>query len=92
MAEEATQSSNANNPGMDIKEEEIDAVIDPEIDLGAKGDEAMNIDGANDGEAAVPALEARIPAKKDATLREFLGKMDDYAPIVCGSYRALESP
>lgn len=32
----------------------------------------------------VPAiLESRIPAKKDATLREFLGKMDDYAPIVC---------
>jgi len=27
-------------------------------------------------------LEARIPAKKDATLREFLSKMDDYAPIV----------
>jgi len=27
-------------------------------------------------------LESRIPAKKDATLREFLGKMDDYAPIV----------
>ena len=27
-------------------------------------------------------LEARIPAKKDASLREFLGKMDDYAPIV----------
>lgn len=26
--------------------------------------------------------ESRIPAKKDATLREFLGKMDDYAPIV----------
>lgn len=27
-------------------------------------------------------IEPRIPAKKDATLREFLGKMDDYAPIV----------
>lgn len=30
----------------------------------------------------VPEPEARIPAKKDATLREFLDKMDDYAPIV----------
>jgi transcription initiation factor TFIID subunit 10 len=28
------------------------------------------------------APESRIPAKKDATLREFLSKMDDYAPIV----------
>lgn len=57
-----------------------------------------NLDGANDpadikpksdsATATVEAvtqpeeIEARIPAKKDATLREFLGKMDDYAPIV----------
>ncbi|KAF2094956.1 transcription initiation factor IID, TAF10 subunit [Rhizodiscina lignyota] len=27
-------------------------------------------------------LEARIPAKKDASLKELLGKMDDYAPII----------
>jgi transcription initiation factor TFIID subunit 10 len=26
--------------------------------------------------------EARIPAKKDANLREFLSKMDEHAPIV----------
>ena len=26
--------------------------------------------------------ESRIPSKKDATLREFLSKMDDHAPIV----------
>lgn len=35
--------------------------------------------GATTGGAG---LEARIPTKKDASLREFLGKMDDYAPIV----------
>ncbi|KAK8227829.1 transcription initiation factor TFIID 23-30kDa subunit-domain-containing protein [Phyllosticta paracitricarpa] len=29
-----------------------------------------------------PAAELRIPTKKDASLREFLGKMDDYAPII----------
>ncbi|KAI9726764.1 MAG: hypothetical protein M1828_000620 [Chrysothrix sp. TS-e1954] len=29
-----------------------------------------------------PEVEARIPQKKDATLREFLGKMDDCAPII----------
>jgi transcription initiation factor TFIID subunit 10 len=52
--------------------------------------DAMNLDGANDTEPAAvngmedsaAAFEARIPAKKDATLREFLGKMDEYAPIV----------
>jgi hypothetical protein len=26
--------------------------------------------------------ESRIPAKKDATLREFISKMDEHAPIV----------
>jgi hypothetical protein len=31
------------------------------------------------------APESRIPTKKDATLREFLSKMDDYAPIVRAS-------
>ena len=40
----------------------------------ANGDTAMQSD--------IPAIETRIPAKKDATLREFLSKMDDYAPIV----------
>jgi hypothetical protein len=27
-------------------------------------------------------LDTKIPAKKDATLREFLSKMDEHAPIV----------
>jgi transcription initiation factor TFIID subunit 10 len=27
-------------------------------------------------------LEPRIPQKKDASLREFLGKMDDYTPLI----------
>ncbi|KAF9640492.1 putative myb dna binding protein [Lasiodiplodia theobromae] len=31
---------------------------------------------------APPASELRIPTKKDASLREFLSKMDDYAPII----------
>ena len=29
--------------------------------------------------------EPRIPTRKDISLRDFLGKMDDYAPIVCES-------
>lgn len=60
--------------------------------------DAMNLDGANDmdgnapsgppaadgimGAGAPPTSELRIPTKKDASLREFLSKMDDYAPIV----------
>ncbi len=38
--------------------------------------------GGRAGADIVPEPEPRIPTKKDATLREFLGKMDDYAPIV----------
>lgn len=52
--------------------------------------EPMNTqtDGANDpapeqiAEPDIPVLETRIPAKKDASLKEFLNRMDDYAPIV----------
>lgn len=27
--------------------------------------------------------ESRLPTRKDVSLREFLDKIDDYAPIVC---------
>jgi len=39
----------------------------------------------NNGEeadSAAPAPEPKLPTRKDASLKEFLGKMDDYAPIV----------
>ncbi|KAL2108000.1 hypothetical protein VUR80DRAFT_4416 [Thermomyces stellatus] len=37
----------------------------------------------NNATPAPPTLpEARLPTKKDTSLREFLGKMDDYAPII----------
>lgn len=76
---------------------DLDAAIDADINANPTQPDAMNLDGANDtGPAAAngaadaaASLEARIPAKKDATLREFLGKMDDYAPIVRLPYRQL---
>jgi hypothetical protein len=71
--------------------EELDPTVEEEINHDATQADAMNIDGAADAEPAAvngitdtaQTFEARIPAKKDATLREFLGKMDEYAPIVC---------
>jgi hypothetical protein len=71
--------------------EELDPSVENEIIPDATQPDAMNLDGTNDAEPPttngvpeVPAtFEARIPAKKDATLREFLGNMDEYAPIVC---------
>lgn len=34
-----------------------------------------------------PAPEPKLPTRKDASLKQFLGKMDDYAPIVRPPYR-----
>ncbi|KAI5197732.1 transcription initiation factor IID, TAF10 subunit [Aureobasidium subglaciale] len=45
-------------------------------------DANMNMDGATDDAPAVPQIETRMPAKKDVALRDFLGKMDEYAPII----------
>lgn len=74
---------------------DIPSSTDPAI---ATQPDAMNLDGSNDMDGqqapgapgapdgimagAPPASELRIPTKKDASLREFLSKMDDYAPIV----------
>lgn len=83
-----TQES-TEDPALDV-DRELDAEINP-----ASSNEtmAMNMDGPNDapgasapeanGLSAIPAvLEPRIPQKKDTSLREFLGKMDDYAPLI----------
>lgn len=49
--------------------------------------------GEDTAEEAPPAIqEARMPTKKDTSLREFLGKMDDYAPIVCSLPLLLPPP
>lgn len=64
----------------------IDDAIDNDINMNNAGDmPAAN--GANDaGAPANPAALAGASApasKKESSLRDFLGKMDDYAPIVC---------
>lgn len=70
------------------KAEELDASIDADIPDPATQADSKTLDGANDPNTAddidgVPeVVEPRIPAKKDATLREFLNRMDDHAPIV----------
>jgi transcription initiation factor TFIID subunit 10 len=84
MSESTTQPQDASMETND----ELDPTVEEEINRDATQADMMNVDGANDepvvnGIAEAPhTVEARIPAKKDATLREFLGKMDDYAPIV----------
>ena len=85
MADNPQPPANA-DAEMNINDE---AALEADTAADTTQPDAMNLDGANDTEPpqrngtteAVP-LEPRIPAKKDATLREFLSKMDDYAPIV----------
>lgn len=76
----------------------LDASVDQDIELGGVADNTAenNIDMANatDGDENIPlgnpvqtadsvdALAATAPSKKETSLREFLGKMDEYAPIV----------
>jgi len=104
----ADPSGSAAPPAVDgaapeVREVDLDVAIETDMNIAGPSQAAdpMNVDGANDAEAhsmngvdpTIPqALEARIPAKKDATLREFLGKMDDYAPIVCLCLALPRSP
>ncbi|KAI9809759.1 MAG: hypothetical protein M1825_000192 [Sarcosagium campestre] len=70
-------------------EADLDASIDADIDMaGTNKPDAMALDGAVDEAAPTEvdpisgAPDVQLPTKKDATLREFLSKMDDYAPII----------
>lgn len=61
---------------------DIDASIEQDIDMNAEpsqatGDDNVPLPTDVDQMAAAPP-----PSKKETSLREFLGKMDDYAPIV----------
>jgi transcription initiation factor TFIID subunit 10 len=50
---------------------------DPSADLVPVGNkEGEEVD------PVAPAPEPKLPTRKDASLKEFLSKMDDYAPIV----------
>lgn len=67
--------------------DDIDVEVDMQDDTmdntnNAKSAANMNMDGASDEPPSVPQIETRMPAKKDVALRDFLGKMDEYAPIV----------
>lgn len=71
------------------EEQSAAADLDPSLDTemqGAEGEDktlsAINMDGASD-EPQPPQIETRMPAKKDVALRDFMSKMDEYAPIVC---------
>jgi len=85
----------ASQPSQDLtaaepqtQEKDIDASIEADINMsGTSHPNAMNLDVSGDLDpTSAPELDRVAPApdsqKKDASLREFLNKMDDYAPIV----------
>ncbi|KAJ5893585.1 hypothetical protein N7495_005276 [Penicillium taxi] len=77
-------------PPTSTSQEPTDSAIkaEPGIDGSDEGDIDMNIDeaatGAGPEEDATlePITAAPPPSKKETSLREFLGKMDEYAPII----------
>jgi len=56
--------------------------------VGAPG---VGPNAANVPQPPMPA-EPKLPTRKDTSLKEFLNKMDDYAPIVCFDLLTTHSP
>ncbi|KAJ5488902.1 hypothetical protein N7539_003792 [Penicillium diatomitis] len=64
-------------------EPDLDASIDQDIDMSGDRVGTTVEDGAEANAPAVDQLaESAPPSKKETSLREFLGKMDEYAPII----------
>lgn len=63
-------------------EPDIDASIEKDIEMNADQTQPSGDDNAPLPTDDDPLATAPQPSKKETSLREFLGKMDDYAPIV----------
>lgn len=87
-APQATPADQTAPPTGDDMEASLDAEMSQPADTSShtmdnsSATANMNMDGASDEPPAAPQIETRMPAKKDVALRDFLGKMDEYAPIV----------
>ena len=60
-------------------DENLDGAMDADIDMDINPEAPVEEPQADQDEAAP---ETPAPTKKDISLRDFLSKMDDYAPIV----------
>ncbi|KAL6719546.1 hypothetical protein ACLMJK_003787 [Lecanora helva] len=63
-------------------DQELDTEIDMSIDPAPPDPSNPNLSVDVDVDADGPLPESREPTKKDISLRDFLAKMDDYAPII----------
>lgn len=87
MADAPSSQPAGIQPPADETMKDSDAAQDSATNLPANGTQdaaAMRPDAPSIPQAATdgPSIDTRLPHKKDASLREFLSKMDDYAPIV----------
>lgn len=78
MAESTANPDASSPPNPEEPEFEVDADIDMNVDTNA-AEKPVTADAELEEE---PISEPREPTKKDVSLRDFLVKMDDYAPIV----------
>jgi hypothetical protein len=71
-----------------------EVVVNGQLGAGTNGIQAPVVDEemTDQQPGRLELQEARIPTKKDATLREFLSKMDDCAPIVSYSLPIVHDP
>ena len=63
-----------------LPDDTMDSTTDLDLDLDMALDGAADLKSDENLDATIP--EPREPTKKDISLREFVSKMDDYAPIV----------
>lgn len=54
----------------------------PPQEPASQADAAQNPQQAEEETGYAPLVDPRLPTRKDTSLREFLSKIDDYAPIV----------
>ncbi|KAI4257685.1 MAG: hypothetical protein L6R42_005506 [Xanthoria sp. 1 TBL-2021] len=74
----------------DDADPDINMTLDPSSSAIKQESPISGFDGTNDqptqngegGEDAEGGIEAKLPMQKDISLQDFLGKMDDYAPII----------
>ena len=90
----ADSSLSVESQGQDIlgKQTDMELGVSQDADLEMaelENPHPMGLDSSGDGEITgpnldtdAPAADTKPPSKKDTSLREFLDKMDDYAPIV----------
>lgn len=55
----------------------------PPQEPASQAEATQNPQQAEEATGYAPLVDPRLPTRKDTSLREFLSKIDDYAPIVC---------